>query len=177
MSSDNHIVIRPMRDADVPRVLEIDRLSFALPWPENAYDYELHENPGSLLWVAETVEPPEVIGMIVVWLIVDEAHIASIAVEPGYRNQGIARQLLSEALKTVIEKGYSIATLEVRAGNLPAKNLYASFGFKTVGLRPRYYRDNNEDALIMTLEGMDQSYLGWLGKRQRMQRTGEPYDA
>ena len=97
------MLIRPMGDEDIPRVQEIDRVSFALPWPDSAYKYELHENPGSLLWVAETGSPLQVVGMIVVWLIVDEAHIASIAVQPEYRNQGIAGLLLCEALKSVFD--------------------------------------------------------------------------
>lgn len=182
MKTDNHtlvgkILIRSMVDEDIARVQEIDRLSFPLPWPDNAFAYELHENPGSLLWVAETGDPPTVIGMIVVWLIIDEAHIASIAVEPEKRKQGIASMLLCEALKTVINKGFRIATLEVRASNIAAQRLYRAFGFKVVGFRPRYYRDNNEDALIMTLEGMDWEYLGWLESRPTSQRMGDHYDA
>jgi ribosomal-protein-alanine N-acetyltransferase len=172
-----NILIRPMRVEDIPRVQEIDRVSFALPWPDSAYDYELHENPGSLLWVAETGEPPEVIGLIVVWLIVEEAHIASIAVDPEFRNQRISGKLLIEALQTVIKKGFSIATLEVRANNIPAQKLYTSFGFKVVGIRPRYYRDNNEDALIMTVEGMDENYLEWLENRKSNHRKGDKHDA
>jgi len=159
------VIIRPMTVEDIPQVSAVDRLSFSMPWPKSAYDYELNENPLSLLWVAESRAPDDglqVIGMIVVWLIVDEAHIATIAVLPEYRGQGIGRRLLTIALHAIIQRDYRIATLEVRAGNLAAQNLYRQFGFETVGIRPKYYRDNNEDALIMTVDHLDQAYLNGL---------------
>jgi ribosomal-protein-alanine N-acetyltransferase len=161
------ISIRPMKSEDLPQVQKIDRLSFSMPWPSSAYEYELHENPLSLLWVAEAQTPEEaakVVGMIVVWLIVDEAHIATIAVLPEFRGQGIARCLLVTSLQEVIGRGFRIATLEVREGNIAAQNLYRRFGFTTVGVRPKYYRDNNEDGLIMTVYNLDQAYLNWLEK-------------
>jgi ribosomal-protein-alanine N-acetyltransferase len=161
------ITIRPMKSEDLPQVQAIDRISFSMPWPASAYEYELHENPLSLLWVADSHTPDgkvQVVAMIVVWLIVDEAHIATIAVLPEYRGQGIARCLLVTALQEVIRRGLQIATLEVRSGNTAAQNLYRRFGFTTVGLRPKYYRDNNEDALIMTVYNLDQAYLNWLEK-------------
>jgi ribosomal-protein-alanine N-acetyltransferase len=163
----NAISIRPMKSEDLPQVQIIDRLSFSLPWPGSAYEYELFENPLSLLWVAEEQMPygsSHVVGMIVVWLIVDEAHIATIAVLPECRGQGIARCLLVTALQEVIRRGFQIATLEVRSGNIAAQNLYHRFGFGTVGFRPKYYRDNNEDALIMTVYNLDKAYLNWLEK-------------
>ena len=163
----NAISIRPMKSEDLAQVQTIDRLSFSMPWPSSAYEYELYENPLSLLWVAEAHMPEGediVVGMVVVWLIVDEAHIATIAVLPEYRGQGIARCLLVTALQAVIRRNFRIATLEVRSGNLAAQNLYSRFGFATVGFRPQYYRDNNEDALIMTVYNLDQAYLNWLEK-------------
>jgi len=157
--------IRPMQPEDLEAVKEIDRLSFSLPWPENAYRFELFENPGSRLWVAE-LQPseaqPVIAGVIVVWLILDEAHIATLAVHPQYRRCGLARELLATALLAAIRAGMRLATLEVRAGNLAAQQLYRHFGFEVVGSRPRYYRDNNEDALIMTVSGFDEAYLQWL---------------
>lgn len=162
------IHIRPMQEADLPQVLEIDRRSFSIPWPERAFHYELFENPGSMLWVAETPvseEAHKIIGMIVVWLIIDEAHIATIAVCPEYRRQGVASRLLTEALKKVIQQGFTVATLEVRAHNHAAQNLYARFGFRVVGTRPRYYQDNHEDAWIMTNDHLNQALL------ERLERT------
>jgi len=159
------VCIRPMEEKDLARVVEIDQMSFQIPWPERVYKYELHENPLSLLWVAEYPSPGrnnEVIGMVVVWLIVDEAHIATIAVHPDFRNQGIAQQILAFTLQEIIKKGMLTTTLEVRASNQAAQRLYRRFKFQVVGVRPRYYRDNNEDALIMTVSHHDLCYANWL---------------
>jgi ribosomal-protein-alanine N-acetyltransferase len=100
--------------------------------------------------------------MIVVWRILDEAHVATIAVDPEYRGRGIGRRLLVQGLKSAIQNGSRIATLEVRASNITAQNLYRSFSFEVVGRRQRYYRDNNEDALIMTVSNLGEEYLRWL---------------
>jgi len=161
------VQIRPMQEKDISQVVAIDQLSFSMPWPERAYRYELKENPHSLLWVAELEakeSSPAVIGLVVVWIILDEAHIASIAVHPDFRGQGIAQRLLASALIGAYHSQVSQATLEVRAGNQAAQKLYRRFGFDTVGLRPRYYQDNQEDALIMTLYNLGESYLEWLAR-------------
>ena len=116
------IFIRPMQIGDLEAVQAIDRLSFSMPWPASAYKYELEENPLSMLWVAEeapTKGETQIVGLIVVWFIVDEAHIATIAVHPDHRNKGYAKALLATALRAAINKGYLKATLEVRANNTP----------------------------------------------------------
>lgn len=151
---DGEITIRPMRVEDLATVYQIDCLSFSLPWPANAFRYELMENQNSRLWVAELTAADEVgvvVGAIVVWLVVDEAHIATLAVHPDYRRRGIATRLLKTALQESARLGMRSATLEVRAGNLAAQALYQRFGFEVVGRRRAYYQDNQEDALIMTL--------------------------
>lgn len=146
-----------MRIEDLAAVHQIDCLSFSLPWPANAFRYELLENPNSRLWVAE-IERDDgtgvVVGAIVVWLVVDEAHIATLAVHPDYRRHGIATQLLRTALRECARLGMRTATLEVRASNLAAQALYHKFGFEVVGRRRGYYQDNQEDALIMTLSDL-----------------------
>jgi len=160
------INIRPMLANDLERVHDIDCLSFSVPWPPSSYRFELFENPASRLWVAEAHMPDgktDVVGMIVVWLIVDEAHIATLAVHPEYRGRSIGRKLLYVAVRECIAWGARMATLEVRESNIAAQALYRDFGFDLVGRRPHYYIDNNEDALIMTLEDMDEDYLEWLG--------------
>ncbi len=163
--------IRPMVSRDLPAVVAIDRASFTLPWPANSYRFELFENPTSLLLVAELQPGAEdgtgagqaqIVGMVVVWVILDEAHVATIAVHPDYRGQGIAQVLLSSALIESIRRGVRSATLEVRQNNLPAQKLYRRFRFEVVGRRPRYYHDNHEDALIMTAGDLDEAYLRWL---------------
>lgn len=159
------LVIRPMQASDLEQVKAIDRLSFSLPWPDSAFEFELFENNSSMLWVAEMSPPGEIsriIGVIVIWFILDEAHIATIAVHPDERGQGAAQELMATALIAVVQRGMLQATLEVRASNIIAQKLYRHFGFEIVGRRIRYYQDNNEDALIMTLSRLDQEYLSWL---------------
>jgi ribosomal-protein-alanine N-acetyltransferase len=164
--------IRPMRLDDLPQVVEIDQQAFSLPWPKSAYRFELTENPNSLTYVAELVNPtaePEVIGLCVVWLILDEAHIATLAVHPNHRRTGVARKLMVQALQDSIQHACTSATLEVRAGNQAAQALYREFGFEVVGGRPKYYKDNLEDALIMTVSKLDAAYLNWLTKHSAQQ--------
>jgi ribosomal-protein-alanine N-acetyltransferase len=156
---------RPMNLDDILRVHEIDQLSFSLPWPENSYRFELTQNPSTLALVVEIVpqdSPAVVIGMSIVWIISDEAHIATIAIHPKFRGLGHGKRLLAETLSLSIQRGVSLATLEVRESNLNALNMYHSFGFKVVGQRLQYYRDNNEDALVMTVEPLGMQYLAWL---------------
>lgn len=151
--------IRPMKVSDIDAVREIDIRSFTLPWPRKAYHFELTENPVSYLWVAETYNSAgqlEVIGFIAMWLIVDEAHISNLATHPAYRGKGVAQELLQTALIFSIQHGARAATLEVRESNEAAQRLYRKFGFQVVGRRQAYYRDNNEDALLMTLGGLQQ---------------------
>jgi ribosomal-protein-alanine N-acetyltransferase len=148
------ILIRSMQREDIEQVVAIDRLSFSLPWSANSYRFELFENTTSRLWVSEYVKdgcPSRIVAMIVVWNIVDEAHIATIAVHPEYRRLGIGKHLLAFALQDAAQQGMRTATLEVRAGNLAAQTMYRQFGFITAGVRLRYYQDNQEDAMIMSV--------------------------
>lgn len=148
-------VIRRMRLEDAEEAHAIDVQSFSLPWPERALRYEAGQNPHARPWVAEV--DGRVAGMLVVWLIVDEAHIATLAVHPAYRRLGLAKRLLEHALREAFQEGARSALLEVRAGNQAAQAMYLGFGFEVVGRRVGYYKDNGEDAILMTLpelEGM-----------------------
>ena len=142
--------IRRMDEADVPAVHEIDRLSFTLPWPERSFRFEVTGNPAARCWVAEV--EGRVAGMIVVWMIVDEAHVATIATHPDFRRQGIGEELLTYALLSAIAEGAVKSLLEVRASNTVAQAMYRRFGYVEDGIRPRYYNDNHEDALLMSLD-------------------------
>ena len=147
--------LRPMQLDDVDQVYTIDAQSFNLPWTKKSYIFELTENHASASWVAEVVDEtgkPQVVGMIVTWFIIDEVHIATIAVHPEYRHQGIGRRLLAHAILHSAYKGANVAMLEVRHTNLNAQSLYQQFGFKVVGVRKNYYKDNNEDAFMMNLD-------------------------
>lgn len=159
--------IRPMQLADLKPVHQIDTLSFTMPWPESAFRYELVENPRSQLWVAElpvNENEDQIVGAIITWLIMDEAHIATLAVHPDHRKKGIGARLVATALREAMQAGAILATLEVRAGNIEAQRLYQRFNFQIVGRRTRYYQDNHEDALLMTLLRMDETYLQFLEK-------------
>jgi ribosomal-protein-alanine N-acetyltransferase len=91
------------------------------------------------------------------WFIVDEAHISTIAVHPDFRQHGIGEILLQWALREALHLDAQLVTLEVRVSNHKAINLYEKYGFEVVGRRAHYYRDNNEDALLMTRINSDDS--------------------
>ncbi len=157
-----NITVREMELRDIPRVREIDLASFSLPWPERSFRFEITENPASRLWVAERQLPDGqrvVAGMIVMWLVLDEAHIGTFAIHPDYRRQGVGQKLLAESLLQAHELGVRQCYLEVRRSNVAAQQLYHRFGFEVVSVRNRYYRDNGEDALMMTLSAINPSLL------------------
>lgn len=163
LDADNsQIRLRNMRADDIPQVAALDHLSFADPWPQGSFEYELKASNYSLCLVAEDLlatEGQSVVGALVIWIIVDEAHIATIAVHPGYRHRGIGRRLLAEGLLQAAERGAVKSLLEVRAGNAEALHLYYGFGYKAVGLRPNYYQAEQEDALLLDLDPLDAKAL------------------
>lgn len=156
--------IRPMRIEDLPQVIEIDRASFAMPWSDRTYRYELTRNQAAELFVAE--REGTIIGYIGTWQIIDECHISTLAVDTRHRRQGIAKSLIEHALRRAVAKGISTATLEVRVTNEAAIDLYRQFEFEITGRRRSYYRDNGEDAYIMTAEKIPQltTVEGTLGR-------------
>jgi ribosomal-protein-alanine N-acetyltransferase len=152
-----NVTIRKMTVEDVPAVVELDQKSFSLPWPERSFRFELTDNPASRCWVAEL--DGKVVGMIVVWLIVNEAHVATVATHPDYRRQGIGKRLLSHALLNLMREGARSSFLEVRESNLAAQEMYRKFGYEVSGRRRRYYRDNDEDAILMSLASLNADRL------------------
>jgi ribosomal-protein-alanine N-acetyltransferase len=156
-----------MRIEDVEQVHSIDVLSFSLPWTERSYRFELTENPAAALFVAEILgddHTSRIVGMISTWFIIDEVHIATIAIHPDYRRRGIGRRLLAHAMLHSAYKGANTAMLEVRRSNMGAQDLYHLFGFVEIGIRAHYYQDNNEDALLLNLEPIDVEMLRLLEK-------------
>lgn len=152
------IEVRRMELKDVAEVVEIDHSSFALPWSERAFGYEVQENAAARCWVVDV--DGRVAAMLVLWMILDEAHIATVATHPHFRRQGLARRLLVTALRAARDEGAVSSLLEVRDRHSAAQDFYRSLGFVEVGRRPKYYRDNGEDAVLMTLENlMDASLL------------------
>lgn len=148
-----NLVIRKMTMEDVPAVVALDQMSFSLPWPERSFRFELTDNPASRCWVAEV--DGRIVGMIVNWLLVDEAHVATIATHPDFRRRGIARTLLTHALRYMRDEGAVSSFLEVRESNTAAQEMYRKFGYEVTGRRKGYYKDNNEDAILMTLNGLE----------------------
>lgn len=143
--------IRAMQLEDLGRILEIESESFNSPWSENAFKHELIENFLATYLVFEDVNKDDshIFGYGGYWLIKDDAHITNLAVCPKYRGLGAGRIVLGALLEHAKNRGANRATLEVRKTNQTAKNLYLHFGFKVYGVRPNYYQDNQEDALIM----------------------------
>jgi [ribosomal protein S18]-alanine N-acetyltransferase len=152
-----NLILRKMMVEDISAVVDLDHKSFSLPWPERSFRFELTDNPASRCWVAEL--DGKVVGMIVVWLIVDEAHVATLATHPDYRRQGIGKRLLAHALRHLIEEGARSSFLEVRESNAAAQEMYSKFGYEATGRRRRYYRDNDEDAILMNLDSLEPERL------------------
>ncbi|HAN86889.1 MAG: ribosomal protein S18-alanine N-acetyltransferase [Bacillota bacterium] len=143
----------PMSLNDIDQVLQIERLSFSIPWSRHAFVDELLRNEQARYVV---VRDPNgvVLGYGGMWLILDEAHVTNVAVHPEYRRQGIARAIMKSLMETAVCLGATRMTLETRLSNLPAQELYRSLGFVAAGVRPGYYIDDHEDALVMWLEDM-----------------------
>lgn len=147
------VVIEPMRLDDLPAVHAIEQASFTAPWPPHAYRNELESNRLAHYLVARAGDTIAAYGGM--WLMVDEAHITTFAVHPAWRRQRVGERLLLAFLDIATDQGAHEATLEVRLSNLAARKLYEKYGFRPVGLRPRYYSDDHEDALIMTTLPLD----------------------
>jgi ribosomal-protein-alanine N-acetyltransferase len=150
-------LISPMQPEDVDTIMPLERLAFADPWSRRMYLSDLHENP---LATYRVIRPaggaalPPILGWGGFWLLVDEAHIATVAAHPEHRGCGLGELLMVDLMERAVERGARVATLEVRASNLIAQKLYAKLGFDVVGTRRKYYRDG-EDGLIMTTPELD----------------------
>jgi len=138
---------------DLRAVHAIERASFSVPWPDDAYRNELLTNRLASYVVARAGDV--VVGFAGLWVMVDEAHVTTFAVDPAWRRRGIGERLLLALLDISVARRAREATLEVRLSNMPARRLYEKYGFRPVGIRPRYYSDNGEDALIMTTDPLE----------------------
>lgn len=139
--------IKPMRLEDLEAVMEIEEKCFILPWSKLSFLHELLDNERAYYYVA--VRDQQILGYIGMWIVLDEGHITNLAVHPSYRRQGVGRALLKNLAFEGKKMGLNYLTLEVRISNLPAQILYKEVGFVEAGVRPGYYQDNREDALIM----------------------------
>jgi len=155
---------------DLRAVHAIERSSFSVPWPADAYRNELLTNRLASYVVARAGD--EIVGFGGLWVMVDEAHITTFAVDPRWRRRGVGEWMLLGLLDRAVERRAREATLEVRLSNMPARRLYEKYGFRPVGIRPRYYSDNGEDALIMTTDA-----LGAPAMRERLARLRDALEA
>lgn len=141
---------------DVPYVGELEVACFPAPWSPETYRNELLHNQYSFYWVlrpsaGKRGQMPPILAYGGYWLMGEEAHIVTIASHPSFRRQGLGEKLLLYMIHDAQANGAAEITLEVRVSNRGAQEMYAKWGFVEVGRRPRYYRDNDEDALLMTL--------------------------
>lgn len=145
---------RPVREEDLPRVVEIERAGFRHPWSEELLRREIG-HPWSRFLLAVEAAPSggeRILGFIVSWLVHDEVHVLNVATAVEARRRGVARALMDRAVEEGRRRGARLATLEVRRSNLPAIALYRALGYREVGIRPNYYADEAEDAIVMDLD-------------------------
>ena len=139
------LTCKVLTDDLLPAVLALDQICLGGLWTEAGYRREI-ESPNSDLLVL--LANQSVIGLGCLWAILDEAHITTLAIHPDYHQQYLGQFLLIQLLQRAHQRVLTHATLEVRASNHKALNLYQKFGFQTAGRRKRYYQDG-EDALIL----------------------------
>lgn len=170
-------LFRPMREEDIAEVMEIERQSFPVPWPESAYRHELrygtdslfyilqpHRPPASTIWRDRLFgrphrpERPPIIGYVGMRFLPGQAHITTIAVHPQWRGRGIGKYLLLMAIQRATQHPVRFITLEVRASNRVALRLYSEVGFRVTGIHRGYYRDG-EDAWLMQLGPLDRAEI------------------
>lgn len=140
------VEIRPMTADDLPRVLEIERVAFTVPWTPVTF-HALLGRPDAYLRVAEAAG--EVVGYAVVWVVLDQAELGDIAVADGWRRRGIGTRLMGCVFDLMREQRVRELYLEVRVSNEEARRLYERHGFRLVGRRVGYYARPKEDALVL----------------------------
>ena len=141
-----------MNESHANGVYELSKECFAIPWTLESINNELN-NPLAKYVIAQDLSTGEVVGFVGVWIIAGEGDITNIAVSSKYRKLGIASNLLIKLFDVCKTFNCEDITLEVRASNIPAQNLYKKFNFKEEGIRKGYYSDNGENAIIMWKRG------------------------
>jgi ribosomal-protein-alanine N-acetyltransferase len=145
--------VSSMMRSDIPDVMRLEKQVCNLPWNANAYLTEIG-NPNAKYLITK-FRNGDLVGYGGVWVVMDEMHITTLAVDPIHRGNKIAERLMIHLIFAGIERGATRATLEVREGNTAARNLYHKFEFEDVAMRKKYYSDNNENAIIMWAEEID----------------------
>ncbi|MDA8229280.1 MAG: ribosomal protein S18-alanine N-acetyltransferase [Desulfitobacterium hafniense] len=143
-------IVRPMKIEDIDAIITIERASFPTPWSPHAFTTELRDNEYARYYCLEV--NGRIIGYMGLWFILEEGHITNIAIAPEYRGAGWGEFLLRTVMDKMAAEGMERMTLEVRVSNMVAQKVYERVGFVKMGVRKKYYMDNQEDALIMWLD-------------------------
>jgi ribosomal-protein-alanine N-acetyltransferase len=141
------ITLESMRNVHIPTVLEIEHEAFTSPWTAEMFSQEFEDNRMSRAFVA--LDDGRVVGYFVAWFLNQEVHLLNIAVASSHRRKGIGRHMMTVLLDMAKRELKLLITLEVRESNEGAIELYRSFGFTRVGVRPHYYHEDKENALLM----------------------------
>ena len=149
--------IRPIREADVKQIHEIEKACFAMPWSEESILHDVKENVVAR-WLVLDDGNGGVLAYAGMWFVLDEAHVTNIAVRPDRRGLGYGKAITKALVQLAADSGMTWMTLECRRSNLVAQSIYRKLGFVDVGFRKRYYADNNEDALLMALEKLPEAH-------------------
>lgn len=137
-----------MEHCDIEEILQIEERCYGPHhWSYESFVIELNNKISSYRCVKD--ENGKCLGYLGIWKIVDEAHVTNLSVHPDFQNKKLAHRLLLDAIKECYKEKIKFITLEVRTSNTRAIHLYEKFGFNSLGLRKKYYQDNNEDAIIM----------------------------
>ena len=154
----SNFTIREMEYDDIDSILQIEELCYgAHHWSRESFLTELSNKISSYRCVL--TPDKKCAGYIGIWKIVDEAHVTNLSVHPDWQNKKLAHRLLLASIDECYREKIKYITLEVRVSNKKAIGLYDKFGFKSLGVRKKYYQDNNEDALIMWSENIfDKKY-------------------
>lgn len=138
-----------MKEKDISSIMKIEEVSFGTHhWTKESFRSEIKNKTGNYYVLIDNDED-KLLGYCGYWLIMDESHVTTIAVHPDYRRKHLGEVLLQHLIESSIKREAKWLTLEVRASNIGAQNLYYKYLFSSLGLRRKYYQDNNEDALIM----------------------------
>lgn len=145
--------IRRMTVADLPAVMAIEHQAFSNPWSLEMVKKELSQDWSTVL-LGEEAGPSgwRLRSFAIFWLVADEVHVLNVATDGTERRRGFGRRIMEAVIETGRRQKCRQAILEVRRSNAPAQALYVSLGFRAVGMRPAYYQDNREDAVIMVMD-------------------------
>ncbi len=144
---------RRMTLADVPGVMDIEKEAFTNPWSLEMVKKELTNEWSNVLLLEESTPWGwELRAFAIFWIVADEVHVLNVATHVASRRKGFGRKIMDEVVAMGRARSCTLATLEVRRSNQAAIGLYAALGFRTVGMRPRYYADNQEDAAVMIMD-------------------------